>query len=357
MHVAMVGPELDARGGIASVARALLGAPALSGHSIDYVPTMRDGSGARKAMGMAKRQASFIGRLAGGWRPDLFHIHFSYYTSFYRKMAYFEQARATGAPLVVHVHAPDLHAFHQASPVHAAAMRHVFTRADRVVALSEDMARTIRRLGGPGVAVCVVYNPVEIGAAPPVQPRDRTPTALFLGEIGQRKGTWDLVEAMPEVLAAVPEARFRVGGNGDVERLQRRLRELGIDDRVDVLGWVAGPDKTRELASATLLTLPSYQEGLPMSILEAMGAALPVVSTPIAGIPEAVLDGRTGYLVSPGDRSALAEKLTVLLSRPDEAARMGAAGRDHAEQHFALQVVASQLSDLWDDIHRRSRAP
>ena len=94
-----------------------------------------------------------------------------------------------------------------------------------------------------------------------------------------------------------------------------------------------------------------------MSILEAMGAALPVVSTPIAGIPEAVLDGRTGYLVSPGDRSALAEKLTVLLSRPDEAARMGAAGRDHAEQHFALQVVASQLSDLWDDIHRRSRAP
>jgi len=350
MHVAMVGPELDARGGIASVSRALLGATALSDHDITYVPTMRDGSGPRKALGMARRQAAFVGRLARGWRPDLFHIHLSYFTSFYRKMAYFEQARATGAPVVVHVHAPDLHAFHQASQVHAAAMRHVFTRADRVIALSEDMARIIHRLAGPGANVSVLYNPVDIQQAPPERSPDRTPVALFLGEIGERKGAWDLAEAMPAVLAAVPGARFRVGGNGDIPRLERRIAQLGVADRVDILGWVTGADKERELAGATLLTLPSYQEGLPMSILEAMGAALPVVSTPIAGIPEAVVDGETGYLVAPGDPAALAERLTTLLADPTRASRMGAAARGRAESVFALGVVAATLGSLWADV-------
>ena len=352
MHVAMIGPELDARGGIASVARALLGAAPLSGHSITYVPTMRDGEGPRKALGMARRQAAFVARLAGGWRPDLFHIHLSYFTSFYRKMAYFEQARATGAPVIVHVHAPDLHAFHQASAVHAAALRHVFTRADRVLALSEDMARTIHRLAGPGAAVSVLYNPVDIAAAPPSRDDARPPVALFLGEIGQRKGAWDLTEAMPAVLDAVPRARFRVGGNGDIGRLERRLGELGVADRVDVLGWVTGEDKARELAAATLLTLPSYQEGLPMSILEAMGAALPVVSTPIAGIPEAVIDGETGHLVAPGDRAALADRLIRLLADPAGAASMGAAARRRAEAVFALGVVAEQLDALWTEVQR-----
>ena len=350
MHVAMIGPELDARGGIASVARALLGARPLSGHRIVYVPTMRDGSGPRKALGMARRQAAFVGRLARGWRPDLFHIHLSYFTSFYRKMAYFEQARATGAPVVVHVHAPDLHAFHQASQVHAAAMRHVFTRADRVIALSEDMARTIHRLAGPGAAVSVLYNPVDVAGGIPERDPDRPPIALFLGEIGQRKGAWDLVEAMPAVLDEVPGARFRVGGNGDVARLERRIDELGIGARVDVLGWVSGADKDRQLAEATLLTLPSYQEGLPMSILEAMGAGLPVVSTPIAGIPEAVIDGETGYLVAPGDPSALADRLTTLLRDPAGAARMGAAARARAQSVFALDVVATELDALWMDV-------
>ena len=162
MHVAMIGPELDARGGIASVSRALLGAPALAEHTIDYVPTMRDGSGPRKALGMARRQAAFVARLAQGWRPDLFHIHLSYFTSFYRKLAYFEQARATGAPVVVHVHAPDLHAFHQASNVHATAMRHVFTNADCVIALSEDMARTIHHLTGPGARVSQQHQDPDV---------------------------------------------------------------------------------------------------------------------------------------------------------------------------------------------------
>jgi glycosyltransferase involved in cell wall biosynthesis len=347
MHVAIIGPDLDARGGIASVARAWLEAPTLADVKMDYVGTMRDGRGPRKALGMARRQAAFVGRLARGWRPDLFHIHLSYFTSFYRKMAYFEQAKATGAAVIVHIHAPDLDEFNDARRVHGAAMRHVFSRADRTVVLSKDMAKTVRRITGDDAAIEILYNPVALDGPAPIRPPTDHPTALFLGEIGQRKGTWDLVEAIPAVLEQVPHARFRIGGNGDVDRLNARVAELGLQHAVTVLGWVTGADKQRELIDADLLVLPSYQEGLPMSILEAMGVGLPVVSTPIAGIPEAVIDGRTGLLVPPGNTQELAAALSRLLSTPDLRADMGAAARARAQDVFALDVVTAQLRDLW----------
>lgn len=350
-HVAMIGPDLDARGGISTVARAWLDSPSLSGVKVDYVGTMRDGRTLPKAARMAARQARFVARLARGWRPQLFHVHLSYFTSFYRKLAYVQEARATGAPVVLHIHAPDLGAFHDAARIHAAAMRFLFQQADRVVALSQSMAAEVRTLAGPDVRLDVLYNPVvlEQFACAPRAATD-TPTVLFMGELGQRKGTWDLVQAIPHVLAAVPGARFRFGGNGDEARLRQEIAALGIEASVDVLGWVGMDKKKAAYDSADIYCLPSYQEGLPMSILEAMGSGLPCVSTPIAGIPEAVRDQETGLLVDPGDVPALTAALTRLCADPGLRRRMGTAGRRFAEERFDVDHVVLQLRDIWDDV-------
>ncbi len=312
---------------------------------------MRDGSTVPKAARMMVRQGRFVARLARGWRPQLFHVHLSYFTSFYRKMAYVQEARTTGAPIVLHVHAPDLAAFHGAARVHAAAMRYLFTQADRVIALSQAMAAEIHALCGDGVAVDVLYNPVLLESLVPTpRPADAVPTVLFMGEVGQRKGTWDLVAAIPKVRARVPTARFRIGGNGDLDRLRSTIAAQGLGDAVEVLGWVSGPDKLAAFASADILCLPSYQEGLPMSILEAMGCGLPVVATPIAGVPEAVRDQETGLLVPPGDVDALADALVALLDDPGRRRRMGHAGRRRAEDLFDVDHVVRQLRDIWGDV-------
>ncbi len=357
LEVAMIGPDLDAMGGIATVCRTWLGTEAIRAARVRHVGTMRDAPPARKAVLVAARQARFAARLARGWRPDLFHVHTSYRTSFYRKLAYVREALATGRPVVVHVHAPDLRGFYEASRLNAAAVRWMFARAARVVALSEHMAGEIRGWMGDAARVEVLYNPVDTRRFRPApRPADRPPTLLFMGRIEARKGVWDLLEALPAVLAAVPGARARFCGDGERERLLAEARRLGIADRVEAPGWLSGDAALEAWASADLLCLPSYHEGLPMSILEAMACGLPVVATPIAGVPEAVVEGRTGHLVPPGDREALAERLVALLGDPERRAAFGREARRRAETVFDAEVVVGRLVELWRAVAREGGA-
>ena len=169
----------------------------------------------------------------------------------------------------------------------------------------------------------------------------------MMGEIGERKGAFDLIEAIPTVLQAVPDAFFRFAGNGETDALQARANELGIAAHVDVMGWTAGEDKTRAFQTADVYCLPSYAENLPVSILEAMAARLPVVGTPVAGTPEEIIEGETGFMIEPGDRPEMAERLVRLLKDPELRAQMGAAGRLRAEAHFDNEVVCTRLIGLW----------
>ena len=352
IQAAVVGPDLSGRGGISTVANLWLGSTSWGACEVQYVPTMVDvGHPVRRVAHMAMQQSRFVGRLARGWRPDVLHVHLSYFTSFYRKLFYIEQARAVGIPVLVHVHAPDLGGFAEARRVHAEALKAVFHQVSRVVVLSEDMARLVHGITGEDTRTEVIYNPVRIadfGGKP--RPADAPPTCLFMGMVGDRKGTFDLAEAVPRVLEQVPDARFVFGGNGEVERLNARLAELGVADRCDVLGWVSGEDKDRAFAEATVYCLPSYHEGLPMSILEAMAGGLPVVSTPVAGIPEAVEDGVTGYLTEPGDVDALADRLIRLLGDGAHASDLGAAAVARAQRLFDVDVVVGQVVDLWNTV-------
>ncbi len=117
-----------------------------------------------------------------------------------------------------------------------------------------------------------------------------------------------------------------------------------------MLGWIAGEDKVRAFERAAIYCLPSYSEGLPVSVLEAMAAGLPVVSTAIAGTPEAVAEGENGFLIVPGDRAALADRLIRLARDPSLRSGMGGAGRAIAEERFGSEAIAARLRKLWESV-------
>ena len=350
LKVGMIGPGLDVPGGMTAVHRTWLRSRAFERVDVRYFETMGEGTVAEKIGKNILGQSRFIRDLVGGYRPDVFHIHVADRRSFYRKLAYFEQARLTGVPVVVHIHGAVFEEFTNANSTNAAAVRRMFSTAALVLVLHKAIYAKSIVWSGTESNVEILYNPVEIDAFDPPLPRDpaEPPTVLMMGEVGERKGAFDLVEAIPVVRERVPTARFRFAGNGETERLQARVDALGLRECVDVMGWTAGEAKIQAFQTSDVYCLPSYAENLPVSVLEAMAARLPVVGTPVAGTPEEIIEGETGFMVEPGDRGAIADRLIQLLLDPELRLRMGTAGRLRVEAHFENEVVCTRLIRLWE---------
>jgi glycosyltransferase involved in cell wall biosynthesis len=184
----------------------------------------------------------------------------------------------------------------------------------------------------------VIRNAVDSSAIPPAHPNGGPPTLVSVGRLVLPKSFWTLADA----LRLLPEDSFRalVAGDGP----QRQLLE-GIHG-VELLG--VRDDIPALLAQSHVFVLSSLSEGMPISVLEAMAAGLPVVASNVGGIPEQVVDGETGLLVPPDDPAALAAALECLLDEPELRARMGAAGRRRAVELFDVARFRREHLALYD---------
>jgi glycosyltransferase involved in cell wall biosynthesis len=159
-----------------------------------------------------------------------------------------------------------------------------------------------------------------------------------------------LLEAVSRVVGKHPQLKLRMAGDGEVEQAKAAVDRLGLQAHVDILDWVSGAQKSALLERAAIYALPSYCEGLPMSVLEAMAAGLPVICTPVGGVPEAVTDGREGWVIPPGDIAALSNALDSLLSRAELRRRMGDAARHKIESLFSVAHILPQVEQLYEQL-------
>ena len=154
-----------------------------------------------------------------------------------------------------------------------------------------------------------------------------------------------LLAALPTLHRRLPAVRLLVAGDGEHrEALVARTAALGLSPAVAFLGRADAGRVQALLAGARALVVPSTYEGMPLVVLEAMAAGVPVVASRVSGIPEVVVDGETGWLVPPEDPEALAAALTAVLADPAEAARRGAAGRARVAERFRPAVAA----EIWE---------
>jgi len=181
-----------------------------------------------------------------------------------------------------------------------------------------------------------------------------TPTILAVGRLVEKKGFADLVDACARLVDRGVDFRCRIVGKGPLEAaLAARIRERGIADRVTLEGPRPRGEIARLLGESTLLAAPCVigrdgnRDGLPTVILEAMASGLPVVSTRVTGIPEAVVDGVTGRLVEPGDVAGLADALAAMLADPAACAAMGRAARERVLERFDVRRSIDALAAVF----------
>jgi glycosyltransferase involved in cell wall biosynthesis len=170
----------------------------------------------------------------------------------------------------------------------------------------------------------------------------------FVGRLDAVKGVTLLLDAFAKVRARHPAVRLTVAGDGPArERLEVQARDLGLSPVVAFGGYLDEAAVARLLGTADVLVLPSFAEGLPVVLMEAMASRIPVIATQVAGVPELVQDGVSGFIVPPGDVDSLSNRLEQLLSDPALCARMGEAGRRRVEAAHDIRVEVAWLLSLF----------
>ncbi|MEC3861305.1 glycosyltransferase [Mesobacterium sp. TK19101] len=171
---------------------------------------------------------------------------------------------------------------------------------------------------------------------------------LFVGRLAGVKGVPVLLDALTRLKTGHPDIRLTLIGDGP-ERpvLETKSRELGLSDMVRFVGYKSQAEVADALGTSDVFVLPSFAEGVPVVLMEAMAAQVPVITTRIAGVPELVDHGASGLLVPPGDAGALSASIETALADPDLRKSMGAAGRERVMDAFNIQSEAAWLSHLF----------
>ncbi|HUO44257.1 MAG TPA: glycosyltransferase [Burkholderiales bacterium] len=347
-YLVMLGTAFDTKGGVSSVVNVYRQHGLFERWPIIYLPTHCDGSKMLKFARAARTLARYVLLLISG-RVAVVHIHTSSGVSFWRKSAFILLAFLAGRRTIIHLHGGEFADFYaKLHPPGRRFIRFVFDRADCVIVLSSQWETWMSGISR-NRHIVRLFNPVVV---PPSRGNsEHDPThLLFLGRMSRDKGIYDLLEVIAELHPAHPRLHLSCAGDGEAQQVIARARELGIESAVEILGWVTGEAKRGLLASTGILVLPSYFEGLPMSVLEAMAAGIPAVTTPVGGIPDAVEDGVNGYLVNPGDRSALRKALAILLGDGLLRERMGSAARAKIAASFSSDVVVPRLEEIYREL-------
>lgn len=346
-EVIMLGESLSKQGGIVSVQTLIL----------DHIPeqiqithkaTLVDGTGWQKALAFLKTVLSLARELATA-RVDLLHVHVSERGSAFRQAVTTLVGLLFDTPVVMHAHGPEFHLFYAELPKPVqAGLGWVFRRCAHFIVLSESW-RTfyVQTLKLKAEQVTVLPNAVKL----PCQTAQRQGSGpvrfVFFGRIGQRKGAFDLVRAFALLAPAQrQQAQLILAGDGEVEQLRQQVAELDLADQISVLGWVSAEQRDQLLQGADAFVLPSYNEALPMSLLEAMGWGLPVITTPVGGIPELIQSKQNGLLITPGEIQQLADAMALLINSRDLRIDLGNAARATVLP-FDIKPYCNALVDIY----------
>jgi glycosyltransferase involved in cell wall biosynthesis len=179
---------------------------------------------------------------------------------------------------------------------------------------------------------------------------DRPPLIGYIGRLSGEKGVQHFAQALPAILSNWQDLRVLIGGDGQLkEAIEASLQEQGVSARVDLPGWISHDDLPKYLNQLRLLVLPSYTEGLPNIMLEAMACGTPVLATPVGAIPDVIIDGKTGFIMENNSPECIAENVKRALDSPD-LERIAEAGRRFVEENFTFERVVERWKEVLEGL-------
>lgn len=345
IKVLMFGTGLDVKGGVTSVEKLIINnaPPQLQ---ISHVATIGQGSVAHNILLFGKAIQSLIVSIICR-DVDVIHIHFSERGSTLRKSILVFIASLFRQSVILHAHGATYQEFYNGLPQGVKNILVALFRKCRIIVLSKSWQNYYsHEFYLDESKVLVLYNPVDLPPVTPSRKGRKHLKFIFLGRIGKRGGALDLAQSLMSfpkqdkgafdlinAFAALAEAdrhnvELVMAGNGDLAAANQLIADLNLTGKITILDWLDAERRDQLLAAADAFILPSYHEGLPMSMLESMAWGLPVIVTPVGGIPEVITDYQNGLLVEPGIQGQLIKAMQSLIRDESLRLSLGAAGRN-----------------------------
>lgn len=277
------------------------------------------------------------------------HIHGAANASFYRCKIFINLAKRLGKKVILHEHAADFVEFYNQTK-NKSEIVDTINKCDKLIVLSESWKNYFISIGIDSSRINVLNNIVSPPVIIPVGHADDKLHLLYMGEISNRKGAFDLLSAInKEKEYFDSRLKLRMGGNEVDGNIKEYIRTNKLENIVSYEGWITGEHKTECLNWADVYILPSYNEGLPIAILEAMSYSHPVISTPVGGIPEIIKNDHNGILVKPGSQQEIIKAIKYYIENKDKIKIHGLNGYGIVENFFPEKVFAD-LSEIYENL-------
>lgn len=290
------------------------------------------------------------------FRPRLAHIATAFGLSFVKHSVCVLVARMLGSKVLLHPHCGFEALYTNRGPVWKWYFRQVIRLTNGVITLSREWDKL--KLVVPGCPVYFLPNALDLTPYRGLHPELRAQRgassplrALYLGYLGRDKGSFDLLEAAQEIKRRQIPLTFELIGEdlypGDVDTLRKQVEVTGLGKTVELLPFVNGAEKMAAFGRADLLVYPSYHEGMPMAVIEAMACGLPIVATRVGGLPDLVSEGVNGLLVEARNPAQLAEALIRLASDPALRHALGTSSYRIAFEQYDMECLVPKLTAIY----------
>lgn len=352
-HICMIVPDPLVHGGIAAVTSGYYGSRLEKDFRITYVQSYCDGTKQDKLKKALNAYRQFREVLKKD-PPELVHIHSSFGPSFYRKLPFILMAARRGIPIVNHIHGSAFDEFYgNASAGKKWLVRRIYGKCGRMIVLTQHWKEVLSETY-PAERIRVIPNYCvlhpEALEEERKEKRRRKKQILYLGVLTEGKGMGEMPGIIRFVTNKVPEAKFVLGGVGDRELITDSLSPSILEKNVNFPGWVRGEEKEELLRESMVFLLPSHMEAMPMSLLEAMGYALPMVTTRIGGIPNLTGEGFQAALCPVGDSAAMGRAITELLEDHAAWEHASIASYQRAENEYSFERHVDRLEEVYREM-------
>lgn len=342
--VLVIATSHKTRGGITAVVEAHRKGDQWAKYHCKWIETHIDKGFLYKLLYLIK---SFILFNAVVPRYDIVHIHTSEVPSATRKCIFFFIARLWRKKTIVHFHAfsPQTTIKSKFRPIY----KYLFSHADRIVLLSQYWKDQVtEEFHLPEGKTMVIYNPcTTIISSQSYSPNKQI---LYAGTLNTRKGYSDMIDAFALIAAKYPEWKIVFAGNGKIEKGKRLAQQHHIEQQTVFAGWVEGEQKDKLFKESMIFCLPSYAEGFPMAVLDAWSYGLPVVTTPVGGIPDIAINKTNLLLFNPGDIQTLANYFEELITDSSLYETIAREGKQLALTKFNLKTINQEIDCLYNEL-------